>query len=159
MRLRDVLVTLAWTVFRFTRERLPGYRLQIRLFNALQRLRGGLPWEALAGSRRPTPLATLGLAPGEMVTIRSVEEIRDTLDAGQKNRGLYFDQEMTPYCGGTYRVRGRVSRIIDEATGRMITIPGDCVILEGAVCTGRYHGRCPRAIYPFWREIWLRRAP
>ena len=30
-----------------------------------------------------------------------------------------WDAEMVPYCGGTYRVLKRVSRIIDEKTGLM----------------------------------------
>ena len=41
----------------------------------------------------------------------------------------------------------------------MLKIPKDCLILEGAVCSGeRSTGRwfCPREIYPFWREAWLR---
>jgi hypothetical protein len=43
----------------------------------------------------------------------------------------------------------------------MINISADCLILEGAVCSGeRSVGRwfCPREIYPYWREAWLRRA-
>ena len=32
------------------------------------------------------------------------------------------------------------------------------VILDGVICTGDYHRSCPRAIYPYWREAWLRRV-
>ena len=74
-------------------------------------------------------------------------------------RGLSFDREMLPYCGGTYRVQDRVQRLIDDRTGRMIEIPSDCLILQGVVCSGeRSHGRwfCPREIFPYWREAWLR---
>lgn len=156
--LGDLLKALAWSLFRWSTEHVRGYRLQVRLFNAVQRRRGGTPFIPLAGERTATPSQTLGLAPGELVQVRSVEEIRDTLDHGQRNRGLYFDKEMTPFCGETRRIYSRVSRIIDEASGRMITLPGSCVILEGASCTGRFHRYCPRAIYPFWREIWLRRT-
>ena len=77
------------------------------------------------------------------------------------NRGLSFDREMLPYCGRTLRVKDRVERLIDETTGRMLKIPKDCIILEGAVCSGECStGRwfCPREIYPFWREAWLRRV-
>ena len=35
----------------------------------------------------------------------------------------------------------------------------DCLILDGVLCKRRYHGLCQRAIYPYWREIWLRRLP
>lgn len=153
-----LLKAIAWSLFRYTTEHVRGYRLQIWLFNAIQRLRGGSRFVVLAGERTRTPLATLGLAAGERVEVRRVDEIKQTLDPHQKNRGLYFDLEMTAFCGGAYTVAKRVSRIIDEPSGRMISLPGDCVILEGVACTGRYHKYCPRAIYPFWREIWLQRA-
>jgi hypothetical protein len=157
VRLGALLKSIAWSVVRWSMEHIRGYRLQMRVFNAIQRLRGGAPYRILAGDRKKTPTETLDLAAGEVVEVRSVEEIQATLDPNQKNRGLYFDLEMTPYCGGSYRVRNRVERIINEATGAMMTLPGACVILEGGICTGRYHKACPRAIYSFWREIWLRR--
>ena len=68
---------------------------------------------------------------------------------------------MTIYCGGEYKVLRRVEKIIDEKTGKMMRMKNDCIILEGVVCTARYsHFRrlCPRAIYPYWREIWLKRV-
>ena len=40
----------------------------------------------------------------------------------------------------------------------MIEINSDCVILEGVVCAADYHRFCPRAIYPYWREVWLERV-
>jgi hypothetical protein len=99
------------------------------------------------------------LRPGEMVEVRSHEEIKRTLDERSRNRGLWFDVEMTPYCGGRYRVQDRVQRIINERNGCMIELSSDCLILEGVVCRGEHSpGRwfCPRAIYPYWREAWLR---
>jgi len=103
----------------------------------------------------------LGLQAGDWVQVKSIEEIVATLDDGGKNRGLWFDREMIPYCGKVFRVRQRIQRFIHEATGRMIEMKRDAVTLEGAVCSGeRSLGRwlCPRAILPFWREAWLRRA-
>jgi hypothetical protein len=32
-----------------------------------------------------------------------------------------------------------------------------CIVLEDVVCRGLYHRSCPRSIYPYWREVWLRR--
>jgi hypothetical protein len=103
----------------------------------------------------------LGLRPGDWVQVRTFGEIARTLDKHQKNRGLSFDIEMLPYCGGTFRVRDVVKRIIDETSGEMIEFGTDCIILEGVACSGdRAWGRwfCRRAIYPFWREAWLRRV-
>jgi hypothetical protein len=124
------------------------------------------------GLLRPLPLrgratgqnsaGVLNLQPGEFVQVRSPSEIAATLDSEGLNRGLSFDREMLPYCGRTFRVRAKVTKIIDDKSGRMLKLPKDCVILDGVVCSGeRSVGRwfCPRQIYPFWRESWLRRVP
>ena len=74
------------------------------------------------------------------------------------NRGLTFDAEVVMFCGNTYRVRARVQRFIDEATGRMKTLKTPAVILEGAYCRACYSDQrffCPRSIFAWWREIWL----
>ena len=107
------------------------------------------------------PVEPLDLQPGDLVQVRSPTEIAATLDEDGFNRKLSFDREMLPYCGRTFRIKDRVRRIIDDTTGRMINIPKDCLILDGAVCSGeRSAGRwfCPRQIYPYWREAWVRRV-
>jgi hypothetical protein len=104
--------------------------------------------------------AQLDLKPGDLVEVRSKDEIAETLDAGGKTRGLWFDREMLPYCGERHTVKQRVERLIDERSGRMIELTSDCYILDGVVCRGYVsYGRwfCPRAIYPYWRECWLQR--
>jgi hypothetical protein len=110
------------------------------------------------GARQPS----LGLQPGESVHVKTREEIAETLNEQGFNRGLWFDEEMLPYCGGTYRVRQRINRFVDEHTGRMIELKaGDCVTLDGVVCSGEHspvRWFCPRASYPYWRESWLHRA-
>jgi len=101
------------------------------------------------------------LEPGEEVEVRPLAEIVGTLDRRNRNRGMAFDKEMAPFCGQRHRVFQRVERIIDEASGRMLELPNDCIMLEGVVCRSRYSERrlaCPRAIYSYWRECWLRRV-
>jgi hypothetical protein len=105
-----------------------------------------------------TPIGSLGLQAGEIVEIKSREEIFATLDENDATQGLRFDSEMLKYFGRRARVLRRIEKIIDEKTGRMLTIRRDCVILDGVLCTGDYHRSCPRAIYPYWREAWLRRV-
>jgi hypothetical protein len=103
----------------------------------------------------------LDLQPGEWVRVRSKEEIEPTLDKKGFARGLSFDREMAQYCGQTFRVKARVTKLIAESTGRMVTIKRDAIILEGGVCTGECStGRwfCPREIYAYWREAWLERV-
>ena len=130
----------------------------IGFFNQMQSRRQGKHYPFIEGGSEKTPVELLDLQPGELVEVRSKEEIMATLDKDQKNRGLWFDSEMLPYCGGIYRVLRRVHKIIDEKTGRLITMKNPCIILEGVVCKSDYHRLCPRAIYPYWRESWLKRA-
>jgi hypothetical protein len=134
------------------------------IYDRFQALYGGIPyprrWGAIPEGER-TPSVTLNLKPGELVRIKSYEEILKTVNTTNKNRGLYFDAEAVPYCGGTYRVLSRVSRILDEKTGKLINLKNESIILEGVFCQARYSECrmfCPRAIYSYWREAWLERV-
>jgi hypothetical protein len=122
------------------------------------RIRGGQRYPALSGRLDKTPKAALGLQPGELVRVKSKDEILATLDTNNRNRGLMFDVEMLRYCGRTARVKQRIERIIDEHTGKMIEINSDCVTLEGFVCMADYHRLCTRSVYEYFREIWLERV-
>jgi hypothetical protein len=115
--------------------------------------------KGLAGPK--TPSEVLDLQPGELVEVKSADEIMRTLDFRHNNRGMLFDEEMLPFCGKRYRVKQRVNRLINEKTGVMMTMKTPGVILENVACMGRFHPErifCPRAIYPYWREIWLKRV-
>ncbi len=127
-------------------------------FNEVQERRRGKRYPFIEGMAEKPSVERLNLQPGELVEIRSKEEIMASLDANQRNRGLWFDSEMLPYCGGIYRVLRRVNRIVDEKTGRMLTLKNPCIVLEGVVCKSNFHRLCPREIYPYWRESWLKRA-
>ena len=131
-------------------------------YAALRRKLGEKDYPNVPGPLRgKTPRLRLDLEPGERVRVRSHEAIMQTLNRGRRNRGLWFDIEMTPYCGREYTVLRRVTQIINEKTGRMQQLPGDCLILDGVVCQGclsRKRLFCPRSIYPYWREIWLERV-
>lgn len=108
-----------------------------------------------------TPNVVLNLRPGELVRVKTHEEILDTVDAENKNRGMYWGPELVPYCGKTFRVQGRVERLIDEKTSTMINLKNPCIILDSVVCQARYSQCrmfCPREMYPYWRETWLERV-
>jgi hypothetical protein len=110
---------------------------------------------------KPTPSGTLDLQPGELVRVKSHEEILKTVDSSNRNRGMYWDAELVPYCGGTYRVLKRVSRLIDEKTGKMIEMKNPCIVMDTVVCQARYSPcrmLCPKSMYPYWRELWLERV-
>lgn len=128
-----------------------------RLPGAL-RISGGRRYPFIDGRLQKTPHESLDLRPGELVRVKSKEEIIRTLDTSNRNRGMSFDAEMLKYCGRQARVLRRVDRIIDEPTGRMMRLKNPCIILEDVICTSDYHRLCPRSIYPYWREIWLERV-
>jgi hypothetical protein len=119
------------------------------------RFRGGRRWGYLRGTAVKTPTGHRDLQPGDLVRIRSKAEIAPTLNAKLLNRGMGFDAEMGRFCGRTARVARRIDHIIDERTGRMIKMRHPCIVLDDVICEGAYSVNCPRAITPYWREIWL----
>lgn len=142
----------------------------VGLFNRFQHLstrilprrlwfRDGLRWGFVKGSGTKTPTGHTDLQPGELVRIKSKEEILKTLNKDLLNRGMGFEEEMARYCGREARVLRRVDRCIDEKTGRLLRMKNPCIVLEDTICAGAYNANCPRSIYAFWREIWLERVP
>jgi hypothetical protein len=134
------------------------------LYDRVQKLRDATPFPRRRGTipiDQKTPTGHLDLQPGEIVRIKSYREILATLNTENRNRGLYFDAEMVPFCGGSFRVVQRVTKIVDEKTGVMSRMKHDCIMLEGVNCTACYSDRrmfCPRSIPIYWREIWLERV-
>jgi hypothetical protein len=124
----------------------------------------GTPFPRKTGSipqGEPTPVEILNLQPGELVRIKTHDEILKTLNTGSRNRGLYWDAEEVPYCGGTYKVLRRLERIVNEKTGKMLEMKTPCIVLDTVICQSRYSDCrmfCPRSIYSYWREIWLERV-
>ena len=133
-------------------------------FDHLHPLWGGAPYPRRTGTipyGEPTPAADLSLEPGDLVRIKPYRQILQTLNSRNRNRGLYFDAEEVPYCGQVRRVAKRVTRIIEERTGKMLEMKTPCYILDSVICESRYSECrlfCPRSITPYWREIWLERV-
>ena len=114
-------------------------------------------WLVPRSARDRTPTETLDLRPGELVEVRSREEIEATLDGQGRNRGMKFSKDMATYCGRRARVFTRLDRMISEETGHLVPIR-NTVTLEGLTCRCLVTvGGCPRAELHYWREIWLRR--
>jgi hypothetical protein len=134
------------------------------LYDRWQQLTRGVPYPRRVGlipNGQPTPTASLNLKEGDWVRVKSYHDILATCNVELRNRGMSFDGEQVPYCGGTYRVLRRVERIIDERSGKMLQMKNPCIVLDGVVCKGRYSECrmfCPREIYSYWREVWLERA-
>jgi len=132
-------------------------------YDWIQARRRGIPFPRRRGTVPPgekTPMSKLDVQPGELVRIKPYKEILATVDHNFRNRGMRFDAELVPFCGGTYKVRSRVSKIVDEKTGKIFKFKNEAVILDDVYCLSRYSDRrlfCPRAIYSYWREGWLER--
>jgi hypothetical protein len=147
-----------------TRSRLGVGRPMRWFYDTFYPLWRGAPFPRRSGiipNGEPTPVKTLNLQAGELVQIKPYREILQTLNTGNRNRGLYFDAEEVPYCGGTYRVLKHVTKIVNERTGKIQEMKTPSVILDSVICRSRYSEcrlLCPRSIYPYWREIWLDRV-
>ena len=108
----------------------------------------------------PTPpliAERLDLQPGELVEVKSADEIRATLNQEGKTRGLFFMPGMWEYCGRRLRVIQPIERMMSEKTGEIRAL-SQTVILEGVTCNGKAHGGCQRGCYVFWKDTWLRRV-
>jgi hypothetical protein len=132
--------------------------LSTRVLPPSLRFRGGLRWGFINGTLTTTPTGRTDLQPGELVRVKSKQDIMATLNSDLLNRGLGFEEEMSRYCGREARVLRRVDRCIDERTGRLLEMKNPCIVLENTICAGAYNANCPRSIYSFWREIWLERV-
>ena len=95
------------------------------------------------------------IKPGDLVRIKSKEEIKNTLDRWNRLHGCAFMEEMWPYSGNSHRVYKRIERFLDERDYLMKKCNG-IVILESVFCEGtRDFGPCDRSCFLFWREEWL----
>jgi len=110
------------------------------------------------GSNKTTPVESLNLQPEELVEVRSMEDIVETLNETAHNRGLWFSPDMRLLCGKQKRVARRIDKLIVDGTGEMRQLR-NTVYLEGSLCGCAYvaFGGCSRCEFVYWREIWLRR--
>ena len=104
-----------------------------------------------------TASATTGLRAGDLVRVRSREEIEATLDDRKELKGCMFMLEMWEYCGTTQRVLKPMERFLDERDYRVRRCKG-IVLLEGGICNGTLSGGCDHCCYLFWREEWLEKT-
>jgi hypothetical protein len=110
------------------------------------------------GSQKSTPAESLNLQAGDLVEIKPMSGIIDTLNETGRNRGLYFTPDMRLLCGQRSRVQRRLDKIIVDGTGEMRDMR-NTVYLEDSLC-GCAHvafGGCSRGEFSYWREAWLRR--
>jgi len=114
--------------------------------------------ESVRGAEDKTPTEVLDLKPGDLVQIKSLPEIKATLNKHGRNRGLHFSADQRPFCGRQFRVRNRADNFIAEGTGEMKHFK-NTVMLEEVLCDSACFafGGCYRSDLLYWREIWLRK--
>lgn len=166
VKLSELAKGLFYSAWRTVAEAGIGVGFAMRwIYDTYQRAVGGVPYPIRpygVPKGTPVPREQLDLQVGEKVRVKPYKDIVKTLDSNYRNRGLYFDAEMVPFTEREYEVERRQKQIIDEASGKMIRFKTDAIILKDVVCEARYaicRRFCPRAIYPYWREIWLERVP
>jgi hypothetical protein len=165
VRISQLAAGFLYSLWRTVAEAGVGVGSPMRwVYDRFQGAVGGVPYPIRpfgVPKGTPVPRAQLDLRQGEVVRVKPYREILTTLDHSYRNRGLYFDPEMVPFTEREYEVDRRQKQIIDERTGKMIRFKTDAIILKDVVCEARYaicRRFCPRAIYPYWREIWLERV-
>jgi hypothetical protein len=130
---------------------------------ARERMAAGLGLRAAARSlvTRRKPSIRLGapsrFAEGAWVRVKSEARVRETLDARDRLRGLWFVPAQWAYCDGVYQVSRVVRRMLDDhGTMRAIS---RTVLLDGPSCGG-VHGDagCGRYCPMMFRDDWLEPA-
>ncbi len=103
----------------------------------------------------PAPVVIEDLKAGDIVRVRSKEEIQGTLNSSRELHGCAFLPEMEPYCETIQRVYKPVERFVDERDYKVKKSKG-IILLEGVNCGGtKLYGKCDRSCYFFWRTEWL----
>lgn len=125
--------------------------------------------EALAAgaTSQPSPMrrslarALFGhhLLVGDAVEVRSLPEIRATLDKDACLEGLPFMPEMEIYCGTAAKVFRVVDKIYDYGRSKRMRRLDNCVLLLGLRCDGSGHDDCQAACYLIWNTAWLKPVP
>jgi hypothetical protein len=101
----------------------------------------------------------LNLKKGDIVRVRSSEEIAKTLDENNKFERCEFMETMWEFCGKKYKVFKRVEKILDPWTSKLRKCK-NLVILEGLLCHGdpKHATACDRTCLYYWNEAWLEKV-
>lgn len=95
---------------------------------------------------------------GDWVEVRSLDEIRATLDAAGEREALPFMPEMARHAGRRLRVSAAMAKICGGGRGMRAVAGEPLLLLEDLRCDGTAHGRCSRECTLLWKPAWLRPA-
>jgi hypothetical protein len=134
--------------------------LHLKIDSAIDRVYNltGKNASSSAASASDNYVSSKGIVPlkaGDLVRVKSKEEIDATLNHLGQTKGCTFGNDMLPYCGTIQRVLKPMERFVDERDLKVKKCKG-LILLEGVMCQGTtVFGRCDRACFTFWREEWL----
>lgn len=107
-------------------------------------------------------IVTQKLRPGDLVEVKSANEIAAILDSDGTLDQLPFMPEMLGYCGNRFRVSQKVTIVCSSGTktGSVLRSfrENDVVLLEDLRCSGAEHDGCQKSCSILWREAWLRKV-
>jgi hypothetical protein len=99
----------------------------------------------------------LQLRVGDVVEVKSAEEILATLDERGELDNLPFMPEMLAFCGRRMTVHKVAHKLCDALTWSGMHKMSRAVHLTGARCDGSAHGGCQTACSLYWKDEWLRK--
>jgi hypothetical protein len=99
-----------------------------------------------------------GLRAGDVVEVRSAEEILPTLDDRGELDAVPFMPEMLPFCGRTLTVEKVAHKVCDTITRGGLRSMERAVHLTAARCDGSAHGGCENACLLYFKSEWLKRV-
>jgi hypothetical protein len=102
-------------------------------------------------AKTPTPR----FRAGDLVEVRSADEILLTLDEHGALDHLPFMPEMLRFCGRRFTVVKRADKACTAADGSVRQVEG-AVHLDDVRCDGAAHGGCQAGCLLYWKEEWLK---
>jgi hypothetical protein len=112
-----------------------------------------------AAKERIIPEPIQDIREGEVVRVRSREQIEKSLDVNGALKGCAIVEPMFAYCGQEVAIAKVVEKFFDEKEWRMRRCK-NLVTLKDIHCDGSGHPDtmgCDRGCYFFWRTEWLER--
>jgi hypothetical protein len=96
---------------------------------------------------------------GDVVEVKSADEILKTLDANGELDNLPFMPEMLQFCGKRLAVHKVAHKLCDTMGASGLRWMNNAVHLVGARCDGQGHGGCQTGCSIYWKEAWLKPVP
>jgi hypothetical protein len=93
---------------------------------------------------------------GDLVEIRSKEEILRTLDRGARLEALPFMPEMLAYCGQRFKIYRHAYKTCDTVSGRYIGLRAQGCVHLNMRCDGAAFDGCQAGCLLFWKTAWLK---